>query len=288
MRGVRGTRARSRRAPVAGPLVLALLVAGCSGQGAEPSSAPVGPTAAPAPSTSVRPSSRSTGRGATATPGVTATPDRSATPGPRTPPPLVRPSTSAGPLRPSSLPAVAALLGAGWRPFVDPGSSEAGYLGNGTPWLARDPGEVAATVLPLGCRHRSVLPTPRYALETDGTGGGGHRAVVIRARFATAAQAGAFVERTAADARACARQPAETGPAGVSAPVSQVRAVDAVVVSDRVDVYAEPGTGRWSEFKVARGTDVLLLAVDQRLDGPHGWREPAVAAALRAALGATS
>jgi hypothetical protein len=206
----------------------------------------------------------------------------------RTPPPLVRPSTAAGPLRPSSLPRVSTVLGSGWRPFADPGSSEEGYLGNGTPWLSRDPVEVAATVLPLGCRSRGSVPTPRFALETDGTDDAGHRAVLIRARFATPAQATAFVDRTAADARACARQPAETGPAGTSAPVTAVRAVGGVVVSDRVDVFADPAAGaRWSEFKVADGDDVLLLAVDQRLDAPHRWSEAGVAAALRRALTST-
>lgn len=270
-----------------------LTATACSGSSparpAEPSS-PVAAGGRPAATASSAPSMPSA---SPATPG-TPTPAGSASPHPtatsaRTQPPLSTPATSSGPLRPASLPAPAALLGAGWLPYVDPGSREDGYLGNGTPWLSREPGEVAATVLPLGCRRRSTLPTPRYALETDGMDGAGHRAVVIRARFASAAAATAFVDRTAADARACSRQPAETGPAGSSAPVSTVQTVGGVVVSDRVDVYADSAAGaRWSEFKLAGGLDVLLLAVDQRLDGPHSWRASAVAAALRSAMTSAS
>ncbi|MGN6330985.1 MAG: hypothetical protein ACTHOD_04940 [Motilibacteraceae bacterium] len=270
--------------PVAALVVL--LAAGCSGRGDQPTSAPLG--AATASSVGPPPTPPQATPGATAE-ASTAAPRPSATAAVRTAPPLVRPSTGAGPLQPSSLPAVSALLGTGWRPFADPGSSEDGYLGNGTPWLARDPVEVAATALPLGCQSRHPVPTPRFALETDGTDAAGHRAVLIRTRFATPAQAVAFVDRTAADARACARQPGETGPAGTSAPVTVVRAVAGVVVSDRVDVFADPAAGaRWSEFKAAGGTDVLLLAVDQRLDGPHRWSETAVAAALGHAVTSSS
>ena len=119
------------------------------------------------------------------------------------------PATTSGSLRRASLPR-AAVLGAGWTSRVDPGATEDGYTGNGTPSVARDPQDTVVALRPIGCAEESVyaepLPVPRHALEVDyrhrPTGANG---VGLALEFADAAAAGDFFDVYTALARALPR-----------------------------------------------------------------------------------
>lgn len=171
------------------------------------------------------------------------------------------PDDTAGPLTAQDMPP-ADRLGPGWEVAVDPGDAEAGYVGNGTPTLARDPAEVVALAVPLGCTRRSDLPLPRHALEqTYAAPASGAAGVAVRLRFADAASARRFHEDRSADLRACAAQRVAPGPGG-AAPVRDVSRPDAATVrSVRVDPYGNPTTGTWVETATLDGADVLLVAV---------------------------
>jgi hypothetical protein len=175
------------------------------------------------------------------------------------------PATTSGGLTSRTLPS-AKSLGAGWVFRVDQGSAEGGYVGNGTPTLARIPSEVVATVLPLGCDRRSGLPTPSHVLETDyrqhthGTAG-----VALRLRFTSSAAAGQFIAARRMDLMACANQAIEPADEGQHLVTGLGATGTGTYVSVRTDPTLPRAAQSWTEIAGwLGGRDVVLLAVNAR------------------------
>lgn len=166
-----------------------------------------------------------------------------------------RPATSSGPLSQASFPRPRQ-LGPAWRYTVDPGDGEEGYAGNGTPALARDPGEVTQTAVPFGCPRRAVMPAPTHALEVDYALAGA-RVVVVRGAFGDQAVARRFFAARTENLRACVGRVGSTaiGPlvSGIVEPAA------GALASDRT-----PQSDPWREMAVLDGDTVVLLAVQGR------------------------
>jgi hypothetical protein len=185
------------------------------------------------------------------------------------------PGTTSGPLSGADMPAPA-VLGAGWATRTDPGNPEDGYQGNGTPNVARNPSEVAAIAVPLGCLTRTSLPVPRWALESDYVHQpDGTYAVAVRLRFATVAQARAFMSGRDHDLGACTGQPA---PAGLVQHLT--RGADDTV-STRTDAGSLTDGSAWTELASRRGSDVLLVAANTPSGGAGSFVAAAVAGRVR-------
>jgi hypothetical protein len=226
-------------------------VSACSGGG---SSTPTAGAAAPTPpSPAAAPATASPADTASRAPSDTA---------PQAPAPTV-PAKTAGPLTGRDLPRASA-LGAGWRSFADPGNAEEGYVGNGSPVYRREPAELLRVILPLGCLHRAALPAPTYALAEDYRSGA-RAATAMRLRFASAEQARVFFRTWSADLRRCARQGTDAM-SGAAAPVAGVTTSRGVLVSERLDATDDSGVVvPWTEAKVVRGRDLLLLSQQGRV-----------------------
>ncbi len=190
-----------------------------------------------------------------ATGSSTAEPSAPGAPGAPRPGSMDEPATSSGPLSQASFPRPER-LGRGWRYAVDPGDGEEGYVGNGTPALARDPREVTQTAVPFGCPRPTAMPTPTHALEVDYALDGA-RVVTVRAAFDDPAEARRFFTARTANLRACVGRVGSTaiGPlvAGLVEP-----AIDALA-SDRT-----PESDPWREVAVLDGDSVVLLAARGR------------------------
>lgn len=226
MTGVTGEAARRGAAAVA---ALALLT-GCSTHGEQPRA------------------THRTARHVTSSP----PPARSAPPAVPSPGSTAEPATTSGSLSKASFP-TPKQLGAGWRYAVDPGSAEEGYSGNGTPALARDPGEIVATAVPFGCPRPAAMPAPRHALEVDYRRQGA-KVVAVRGRFSDASVAAAFFRGRASNLRGCSgRRPS----AAIGPLVSHLHQIGATgLVSDRT-----PRSDPWHEVAVLDGDTVALVAV---------------------------
>jgi len=235
-RASRGTGRRGRASVVAAAL---LLSTGCAG--GEPAAS--GTTS---PSTQVAPT-------------VRPSPSASATTGAPEPGDLRTPATSSGALTQHSFPRPRR-LGAGWAYAVDPGNSEEGYLGNGTPALARNPQEMVQAALPFGCARRVHLPTPAHALEVDyryrGT-----TVIAVRMSFRDKPQATGFYAGRSADLMDCHGR---SGGSGIGVLVRDVTSIGRhAVLSDRT-----PDSDPWTELAVLDGTDVVLVAAQSRPGTP--------------------
>jgi hypothetical protein len=240
---------------VAAPAFVAALVVGLiatmalSGSGSaspastDQSATPAASTPSPAASADTTPSSSHA---------------HSSEPRPPSPPP-----TTSGGLTASTLPA-ARTLGVGWVFRVDQGSAEGGYVGNGTPMMARNPHEVVMTAVPLGCEQRSNLPTPSHVLETDyRQRAHGIAGVGLRLRFVSAQAAGRFVSARRADLTACARQPAEPSDFGLRLVSGLHGTGQGTYVSARTDPSLPTAERTWTEVAGwLGGGDVVLLAVN--------------------------
>ena len=255
------------RVRVTGAAIAAVaLCAACSGAAPETATGatPVASAAPSASSSTPTPTPTPTPSG---TPTALPTFDRTATP-----------ATSSGSLRRASLPRPS-VLGAGWRARVDPGGTEAGYTGNGTPTVARDPQDTIAALRPIGCAEESVyaepLPVPRHALEVDyrhrATGANG---VGLALEFADAAKATSFFDVYTRSLALC-----RSGRSGA-------------VATTRVSVQASPGEEAlatltvdpierttWRELVERSGRVVRLLAVEGTRAPVRAWS--AVLADLR-------
>ena len=243
------------------------VVAARSG-GESPTTSPADPTPAPTPSVS---------EASTPTPTPTPVPSVSEPPLP-TPP-----ADQAGGLTSKTLPTAKA-LGAGWKFRVDPGSTEDGYVTNGTPTLERDPAEVLQTSVPLGCESRTTAMLARHALETDylhtpsGTSGVG-----LRLRFASAADAATYVSERSADLTACAAQQPGEYDHGVHL-VAGLTLDEGLVAFVRHDPWLEGDAGTWTEVMAwDGGRDVVLLAANGE-PGDAGIDDDRLAAAASGVL----
>lgn len=227
-----------------------LLLAGCShgdGQATAASSTPTKPprTTSTSASTSASASANTS----------SATPAPRHTPGVPTPGSMEKPATSSGTLSKRSFP-TPRQLGAGWRYAVDPGSTEEGYAGNGTPALARDPREVVQTAVPIGCPRPAALPVPSHALEVDyrlGT----RTVIAVRGRFPSSREAATFFRARTQDLRSCAGR---SGSAAIGALVTAIRPLaPGAVASDRT-----PASDPWHEIAVLDDDTVVLVALQGR------------------------
>jgi hypothetical protein len=161
------------------------------------------------------------------------------------------PARRAGPLTAGSMP-VPRVLGAGWARYERSGSGEEGRTGNGSFVQARDGGDAARGVLPLGCQapvDRS-LPVPRFALQSSYLSPNGALGQAIVMQFGSAASAGRYFAGLLVALRACT---AADGPNGV-----EVRPETTTASSYRGErIYS--GSERWREIDTRAGARVTVL-----------------------------
>lgn len=151
-------------------------------------------------------------------------------------------------------------LGTGWRYAVDPGDTEEGYLGNGTPALERDPQEVVQLAVPFGCARSATMPAPAHVLEVDYTADG-VKVIALRGEFVDTAAAKAFFSGRAANLDRCRGRSASQA---IGALVARTdRLGEDVLLSDRT-----PDSDPWAELAVLDGDQVVLIAAQTTLDRP--------------------
>lgn len=160
-------------------------------------------------------------------------------------------------------------LGPGWQLFVVEDDPEEGVVGNGTAFLDRDPAEVVALSVPLGCEQRSRLPLPGSVVEANlSLPEKGTAAVSLRMTFADDSVAAAFGRERWADIRACVDQPDDPY-SGAASPVTYAKRVsDLLVASSRTDPYQPAATATWTEFVLVTGEHVGVLAVQAPPNDP--------------------
>jgi hypothetical protein len=187
------------------------------------------------------------------------------TPSP-TPHPTVSQTTPTPTRTRTSFPAPAA-LGAGWK--YRSASGDAGHSeGAEASSVERDPSEVVALAVPLGCPRPAEMPSAESAHEV-GYSFRGRAAIAIRLRFAEPAQAAAFVRARRTNLEGCVGL--SGGPA-VGPYVAAVRGE----VNDRT-----PESEPWAELVLRRGSWVWLLAAEGTIDA-----QPFDLARIRRLLGA--
>lgn len=91
----------------------------------------------------------------------------------------------------------------GWSPTAKPGSSEEGFLGNGTWVHATSPEHSAFSAISLGCAELGSYPLPVAALEGNLTDGSGRPGVGLTLEFSDAAAARAYFAEWVRQAEAC-------------------------------------------------------------------------------------
>lgn len=208
---------------------------------------------APGPDSAATPTSPSTTDAAA---GPSASPSPTAVPKPGS---TEVPATRSGPLTQDSFPRPGE-LGAHWSYAVPTGDAEEGYVGNGTPALARDPEEVALAAVPLGC-PRADLPLPEAVLEVDYTVAG-RPVISLRAAFDTPREAEAFASARADALRACRGR---TGSAAIGPLVGGVRTQPTTSVLRSVRT---PASDPWTELAAVDGDQVVLVALRGRPGPP--------------------
>lgn len=211
--------------------------------------------AAEPPTPSARPSTPTTSTASSATPSPSVPPTEPASPQDEG---LERPAERSGRLSRRDFPRPRE-LGAGWSYVVDPGSTEEGYAGNGTPALARDPGEIVQTAVPFGCARRARMPRPEHALEVD-YAARGTKVIAVRSQFADRATARAFFAGRKANLAACV----DVDGGAMGPYVSDVRAYGAGVLRNGRTQRSDP----WTELAVLDGDCVVLVAAQSRITDP--------------------
>ncbi|MBI1378847.1 MAG: hypothetical protein GC157_15415 [Frankiales bacterium] len=181
------------------------------------------------------------------------------------------PATTSGPLGASTMPRATA-LGPGWKAYVDNGSPEEGYTGNGTPVVARDPRDVTDAMLPFGCQeatYATPVPVPVHALEADYRHTSGRHAVGIALDYGTPEAAQRFVDVYTAAMRACV--------AGGGA-TTVVTVTPVAVPGAFADVQRDTTDGTvYRELVVPAGRVVRLLDVEGEHTPLAPWTEIAAA-----------
>jgi len=164
--------------------------------------------------------------------------------------------TSAGPLTADDMPPPD-VIGPNWSfVVVDGDPHDTGFVSNDAATHARNPADVAALVVPLGCAARSstrivadYVLDATYASETS-------QGVALRMRFDDASTAAEFLRSRHDDLVACADQaPAYDGREIVPSVERRGEAT--------VSLRTEPGVpGHWAEVAARVGDDdVVVLAV---------------------------
>ncbi|GAA2759155.1 hypothetical protein [Actinopolymorpha rutila] len=198
-------------------------------------------------------------------------------------PPMPKPpATTAGPLTRKNLPA-ADRLGSDFKPYVEPDAPEEGFVSNGQPVRRRDPKEVAASIVPLGCpgvERLSPLPVPANALEQTYRAPGRKSAVALVLDYRSEASAKQFVHGLA-DMLARCKQPSAKAKLTTPRQVALVGRPDADTLFDsRHEVGPRADPSRWDETVVRQGRRVGL-AIVQRGTGEATVDHGALAGYLR-------
>ncbi|MGW5362741.1 hypothetical protein [Actinopolymorpha pittospori] len=188
-------------------------------------------------------------------------------------PPLPpRPKTTAGPLDAANLPA-ATRIGPTFTPHAEPDSAEDGSRSNGAPVRQRDPGEVALSIVPLGCpgsESVAALPVPVNALEETYRTREQRSAVALVLDYGSDAAATALVDRLAAMLAYCTR-PTPTDPLTTPRLVATVSRPDERTLFDsRYEVGPGASPTRWDETVVREGSRVGLAIVERAASAPAG------------------
>lgn len=187
-------------------------------------------------------------------------------PGGKADPPMPKPpATTAGPLTRKNLPA-ADRLGPNFKPYTEPDQPEEGFVSNGQPVRQRDPKEVAASIVPLGCpgtERLSPLPVPAHALEQTYRAPGHQAAVALVLDYRSEASAARLVDGLA-DMLARCKQPSAKAKLPTARTVAVVDRSDAGTLFDsRHDVGPGATPGWWDETVVRDGRRVGLTIVQR-------------------------
>ncbi|WP_157180822.1 hypothetical protein [Actinopolymorpha alba] len=260
---------------VVAALALAVAVAATAGCGAWPATETSTSANPPAPVATERPTRTDAPPAAASAP--------SSAPDPRLPTP---PATTSGPLTAANLPP-ASRIGPGFQPYSEPDAAEESFVSNGAPVRARKPGDVALSIVPLGCPgldRLDPLPVPRHALEQTYRTPDGRAAVALALEYAHEDAAAALVSGLAKMLELCTSPASRTG---LTTPrlVADLRQPD---VDTLFDVRREVGPGadgaRWDETVVRTGRRVGLVIVERRASAMP-LDQTTMATALRMRLG---
>ncbi|MFD2078939.1 hypothetical protein SAMN05421678_102202 [Actinopolymorpha cephalotaxi] len=181
------------------------------------------------------------------------------------PPMPTPPATTAGPLTRKNLPA-ADRLGSGFKPYTEPDAPEEGFVSNGQPVRQRDPKEVAASIVPLGCPgvdQLPPLPVPANALEQTYRVPGRQAAVALVLDYRSEASAARFVDGLA-DILAKCTPPSAKAKLLTARTVAKLDRPDARTLFDsRHDEGPRATPGWWDETVVQEGRRVGLAIVQR-------------------------
>ena len=176
--------------------------------------------------------------------GLPSSPSASVTTAPPSPSSVA--TADAGPLSETNVPPPVA-IGQGWTTNTQPPAGSHGQ--SDSSWLSvRDPGDVAAALVPLGCS--GLRGTPRYPLPDHALQGryvsppDGLNAVVLVLDYPNEAAARSFLGAFSRDISSCPA-PATSGPRSPY--------VRAITVTEATDTRV---VDHWSEFGVGAGTSV--------------------------------
>jgi len=152
-------------------------------------------------------------------------------------------------------------LGPRWAWWADEGDAEEGYVGNGTPVLARDPAEVALTLVPFGCPATAARPVGDHALEA-GYRYAGHRVIAVRVAFSSRALAVRSHQGRAAALERCDGVVPDraTGPL-----VTEVTALGRRTLTNARTPSSDP----YVELATVSGSDTVLVALRGSPDDPR-------------------
>ena len=188
-------------------------------------------------------------------------------------------------MTPAHLPP-AALIGPTFTPYAQPDAPEDGVVSNGTPVLARDPRNVAESIVPLGCPgadELGPLPVPRYALEQAYRTPHQLAAVAVVLEYRTDAEATALLAELTRMLGRCTA-PAATAKLYTPRLVAVPTRPDAVTLYDtRHEVGPDAATTVWDETVVRAGRRVALVIVE-RLPHAAGHDRRALVADTRTRL----
>lgn len=239
-----------RLAPVATGMLVAALVAGCSGGGDGRETAAGNASVA--------------GGSVTGTSGSGSVPTSSAS-GSAPPSSTSAPPVTSGPLSQSNVPQPT-VLGGGWQTNGKP--DDTSHAAPQTPsWLrARDPADVNAALPPLGCSgltQAPAYPIPKHALQGRYLQDGSNvNAVVLVLDYADEAAARSFLQAYGRDIRVCPAPATQTPQSPYVRAVTVLEATDSIVRDRWVEYGAGAGPNGWHEVIVREGARVGLADVE--------------------------
>jgi hypothetical protein len=199
---------------------------------------------------------------ATGSSGIRASPSAPTTPTPTFP--SASATADAGPLTGSNVPPPSA-IGQGWTTNTQPPPGSHGQTG--TAWLsARDPADVTAALVPLGCS--GLKGTPRYPLPDHALQGryvsdqDGLNAVVLVLDYPDEVVARSFLGAFSRDISSCPAPPTSGPRSPYVRAITVTEATDTRVVDHWSEFGAGAGTSVWHEVVVRQGNRIGLADVE--------------------------